>query len=300
MLKAMQNWHRPLVVFGWAMVALIPIALVGLVVDDRTVMNSPIWLKPFKFAVSLALYSFTLAWLLTFLKRFQRVGWWAGTVLTVAGAAEMVVIVGQVIRGKRSHFNFETPLDTALFSIMGSTIVVLWVTHAIVAILLWRTDIENKAFSWSIRLGLVISFLGLGVGFLMTSPKPGQALDGDTLGSHTIGAADGGAYMPITGWSTEHGDLRIGHFVGMHALQVLPLLILLAGRWANTRFAWVLSGGYLGMTLLVTWQALRGQSLIKPDALTLIVAAAVLAATALGVLWSRQPSKGTKKEYTLA
>jgi hypothetical protein len=286
-----RTWHRPLVLFGWSMVLLIPISLVGLLVDDRVLVNSPIWLKPFKFAVSLALYAFTLAWLLTYLKKFQRAGWWTGTVLAVAGAMEMVVIVGQVVRGRRSHFNFETPLDGILFSIMGMTIVVLWVTHAIVAILLWRTKIENQALSWSIRLGLVISFLGLGVGFLMTQPKPGQALDGGTLGSHTIGAADGGAYMAITGWSTEHGDLRVGHFVGMHALQVLPLLVALLGHRANTKLAWVLSGSFLGIFLLVTWQALRGQSLIQPDGTTLLALAGIIVATALGVVWARAPKK---------
>ncbi|MGW6933740.1 hypothetical protein ACWGE0_27045 [Lentzea sp. NPDC054927] len=287
----LRTWHRPLVVFGGLMVVLIPIALLGLLIDDRTLVNSPIWLKPFKFAVSLALYAFTLAWLLTYLKRFQRLGWWTGTVLATAGTMEMVVIVGQVLRGKRSHFNFETPLDGALFSIMGATIVVLWVTHAIVAIMLWRTKIENQALSWAIRLGLVISFLGLGVGFLMTQPKPGQALDGGTLGSHTIGAADGGAYMAITGWSTEHGDLRVGHFVGMHALQVLPLLIALLGSRATTKLAWVLSGSFLGIFLLVTWQALRGQSLVQPDGTTLLALAGIVVATALGVVWAREPKK---------
>ncbi|WP_434447968.1 hypothetical protein [Lentzea sp. E54] len=287
----LRTWHRPLVLFGWSMMALIPIALFGLLVDDRTLVNSPIWLKPLKFAVSLAIYAFTLAWLLTFLKRFQRVGWWAGTVLTAAGALEMVVIVGQVVRGRRSHFNFETPLDTALFSIMGTTIVVLWVTHAIVAILLWRTKIENEALTWSIRLGLVISFLGLGVGFLMTRPKPGQAIDGGTLGAHTVGAPDGGAYMALTGWSTQYGDLRVGHFVGMHALQVLPVLIALLGRRANAKFAWVLSGSFLGIFLLVTWQALRGQSLVQPDSTTLLALAGIIVATALGVVWARTPQK---------
>lgn len=295
----LRTWHRPLVLFGWSMVLLTPIALVGLLVDDRTLINSPIWLKPVKFAVSLTIYAFTLAWLLTFLKRFQRVGWRAGTVLAAAGALEMIVIVGQVVRGKRSHFNFETPLDTALFSIMASTIVVLWVTHAIVAILLWRTKIENDALAWSIRLGLVISFLGLGVGFMMTRPKPGQALDGGTLGSHTVGAPDGGAYMAITGWSTEHGDLRVAHFVGMHALQVLPVLIALLGHRANAKLAWVLSGSFLGVFLLVTWQALRGQSLIQPDSTTLLAFAGIVAATVLGVLWARRPLK-TKKEFALA
>ncbi|SDM67539.1 hypothetical protein SAMN04488074_12527 [Lentzea albidocapillata subsp. violacea] len=287
----LRTWHRPLVLFGWSMALLIPVSLLGLLVDDRMLVGSPIWLKPFKFAVSLALYAFTLAWLLTYLKRFQRVGWWAGTVLATAGALEMVVIVGQVVRGRRSHFNFETPLDTALFSIMGSTIVVLWVTHAIVAVLLWRTKIENEALSWSIRLGLVISFLGLGVGFLMTQPKPGQALDGGTLGSHTVGAPDGGAYMAITGWSTEHGDLRVGHFVGMHALQVLPVLVALLGHRANAKLAWVLSGSFLGIFLLVTWQALRGQPLFQPDGTTLLALAGIIVATALGVVWARAPKK---------
>jgi hypothetical protein len=287
----LRSWHRPLVVFGSLMVLLVPIALVGLLVDDRTVVNSPIWLKPFKFAVSLALYSFTLAWLLTFLKRFQRVGWWAGTALATAGAMEMVVIVGQVVRGRRSHFNFETPLDATLFSIMGTTIVVLWLTHAVVAVLLWRTKIENEALSWSIRLGLVISFLGLGVGFLMTSPKPGQALDGGTLGSHTVGAPDGGPYMALTGWSTEHGDLRVGHFVGMHALQVLPVIIALLGERAGAKIAWVTSGSFLGIFLLVTWQALRGQSLVHPDSTTLLALAGIVVATALGLAWAREPKK---------
>ncbi|SFR28871.1 hypothetical protein SAMN04488564_115180 [Lentzea waywayandensis] len=287
----LRTWHRPLVVFGGLMAVLIPVALLGLLIDDRTLVNSPIWLKPLKFAVSLAIYAFTLAWLLTFLKRFQRVGWWAGTILATAGALEMVVIVGQVVRGKRSHFNFETPLDTTLFSIMGSTIVVLWVTHAIVAVLLWRTKIENEALAWSIRLGLLISFLGLGVGFLMTQPKPGQALDGGTLGAHTVGAPDGGAYMAITGWSTEHGDLRVGHFVGMHALQVLPVLIALLGSRATTKLAWVASGSFLGIFLLVTWQALRGQSLVQPDSTTLLTLAGIVIATALGVVWAREPKK---------
>ncbi|SDG87138.1 hypothetical protein SAMN05216553_112199 [Lentzea fradiae] len=292
----LRTWHRPLVVFGWAMTLLVPITLVGLLVDDRMLMNSPIWLKPFKFAVSLAVYAFTLAWLLTFLKRFQRVGWWAGTVLVAGASLEMVVIIGQVLRGKRSHFNFETPLDVALFSIMGSTIVVLWVTHAVVAVLLWRTDIENKALAWSIRLGLVISFLGLGVGFLMTRPKPGQALDGPTLGSHTVGAPDGGAYMPLTGWSTEHGDLRIGHFVGMHALQVLPVVIALLGHRATVKMAWVTSASFLGLFLLVTWQALRGQSLVQPDGTTLLALAVIVVATAAGATWARAP----RKELALA
>lgn len=302
MLKTAYRWHRPLMLFTLSMVVLTPLAALGMLLDERLLVDSPIWFKPFKFAVSFVLYSASLAWFISLLEgRARRVAGWLGTGFALAGVAEMTIIITQVVRGKRSHFNFETPLDTALFSAMGMLAMGLFVTSLIIAVALFRKKFDDPAKGWAVRLSLAISLVGMSVGFLMTQPRAGQSPAKGVLGSHSIGGPDGGSYMPLTGWSTVHGDLRIGHFVGMHALQVLPLLIVLAGRWANARLAWVISGGYLGLTLLITWQALRGQALIKPDALTLIVAAAIAAATALGVVWARQSrTKTTEKELVLA
>jgi len=286
MLRQALRWHPPLMIFALAMAALIPVTLVGLVVDDRILVGSPIWLKPFKFAVSLALYSASVAWMLTFLTRGRKVGRWMGTAIAAAATIEMVVIVGQVLRGKRSHFNFETALDGALFSIMGGTIVTLWLLHAVIAGLLVFSKIENPVTALSIRLGLVIAFAGLGVAFLMTGPRPGQSLTGATIGAHSVGAVDGGPTMAVTAWNTTAGDLRVPHFVGMHALQFLPLLVLLFNRWMTTRLVWVAGGFYAGLLGLLTWQALRGQALFSPDATTLTALAVLLAATAVGVLTS--------------
>jgi hypothetical protein len=123
----------------------------------------------------------------------------------------------------------------------------------------------------------------MAIAFLMTS----QMTDAGTLGAHSVGVADGGPSMPVTGWSTTGGDLRISHFVGLHALQALPLLAFALGRWTGlaerVRARLVLIGGsaYAGLVLLLTWQALRAQPLLKPDGITLAAFAALAAVTAV-------------------
>jgi len=115
----------------------------------------------------------------------------------------------------------------------------------------------------------------------------------DMVGAHTVGLPDGGPGLPILGWSSVGGDLRIPHFIGMHALQALPLLAiglgLLATRFPQLRDAAVrtrllLAGtfGYAGVVALVTWQALRGQSIAHPDSRTLLAALGLAAVVALG------------------
>ena len=116
-------------------------------------------------------------------------------------------------------------------------------------------------------------------------------------GAHTVGAPDGGPGLPGTGWSLEHGDIRIAHFVGLHALQVLPLLTLvLTPRTkditARIRIAWALSASYVSLFALLLWQALRGQFVTSPDAVTLaaVVTWAALTAAIVGLLKFRSES----------
>ncbi|ROQ62740.1 hypothetical protein EDD93_5462 [Streptomyces sp. 840.1] len=301
-----RTWHRPLVVLAAAMAVLSVVSGVGLLVDDRVLAGAAIWLKPFKFAVSFVAYDLTLAWMLTLLTRGRRTGWWAGTVVALSGAVEMAIITGQVIRGKRSHFNHATPFDESLFNAMAVTVVVLWTGTLVIAILLLRARIPDRAAAWAIRSGVSLALVGAGFGFLMTRPTPRQRAAGnldtaEVIGAHSVGVPDGGPSMPLTGWSTTGGDLRIPHFVGMHALQMLPLFLLalvaLAPRSARLRDArvrlrlvLVASGAYGAVVALVTWQALRGQPLIRPDGATLTAAAAVLAATAAGTYASLRPA----------
>ena len=64
---AMQFLRRPLESTGWLMAALSLLFGVLMLVDPRAIEGAPAWLKPLKFAVSTAIYSVTLAWILRFL-----------------------------------------------------------------------------------------------------------------------------------------------------------------------------------------------------------------------------------------
>lgn len=91
------------------MAVLAVVAVVGILVDPRVLTGAPIWLKPFKFAVSFVLYGATLAWMLSLLPRRSRAVERAVVVIVAVAVVENAVIVGQVVRGQTSHFNDSTP-----------------------------------------------------------------------------------------------------------------------------------------------------------------------------------------------
>ncbi|QLQ36027.1 hypothetical protein [Micromonospora robiginosa] len=281
------GWHRPLMLLVSAMAVLTVVAAVGVVADPRVLTGAPAWLKPLKFAISFTLYGVTLAWMLSLLPTRSRAAERAATVIVAVSVIEMVVIVGQVVRGTTSHFNGTTPLNAALFDVMGAAITVLFLAQVVLAVVLLRRRTPDRADGHAVRLGLGVSLLGMLVAFPMVAQRPAGAPAGIT-GAHSVGVPDGGPGLPLVGWSTAGGDLRVGHFVGLHALQALPLLAILLDRFLGarldeaTRARLVLVGGaaYAGVTLLLTWQALRGQPLARPDGLTVAVAGALLLATA--------------------
>jgi hypothetical protein len=286
--------NRLLTLAGLGSLVLLSFAAVMAVFDPRLITGAPAWVKPMKFAISTVFYTLTLAWMLSYVQGRPRLVATVSIVTVVGLAIELALIVLQVARGVRSHFNVSTALDGAIFSTMGATIIVIWLMNLLAALLVLRQPFTDRAFGWSLRLGLLLTAVGAGVAFLMTSPTAEQLAQLQSgaaptfIGAHAVGVPDGGAGLPFLGWSTEGGDLRIAHFVGLHALQTLPLLGFLvnrafAGLSERRRTALVVVGGagYLGLIVALAWQALRGQSIIAPDALTLAVFAALLGAVAL-------------------
>jgi hypothetical protein len=292
-------WRRnpPLAALVVSMLVLAAVALLGLVIDPRVITGAPAWMKPLKFAISIAIYGATLLWMLTFIPDRPRLVAAISWGVFLALGIEMVLIVMQVLRNTTSHFNQATPFDAAVFNTMGSLIAGLWLLNAIVAFLLARRRFAATPIVWAVRLGLIAGLLGMAVAVLMTLPTPEQdAMDAATgsssiVGAHSVGVEDGGPGLPVVGWSTEGGDLRVAHFVGLHALQILPLLGLALTRFGppwlpmrdRSRLVGVAAAFWIALILLLTWQALRGQSLIAPDTLTLSALGLLIAMMAIAI-----------------
>ena len=227
--------------------------------DGRTVMGVNPWIKPMKFAASIAIYLLTMGWLLDELpwreKTRRRVNWAiAGTLIV-----EIVLITMQAARGVTSHFNKATVFDAAVFAVMGTAITLNILVAAYVALKFWRTAALPAPYLWGIRLGLTIFVLASLEGFAMVAHS-----------AHSVGVADGGAGLPVVNWSTRGGDLRVAHFFGIHALQVLPLIgyILSSKRAAELSLnsaRWVQAAGvvYAFFSLLLFLWAMAGRPLIS-------------------------------------
>jgi hypothetical protein len=300
------GWRKApaLTVFGFVMAVDLVFCLLGLVVDHRMITGAPAWLKPAKFAISTLIASWSFAFCMASTAvwpRFVRVLDW----LLAAGLAiEIALIDLQAARGTSSHFNVDHQFDAMVFAVMGISIACIWLSMLLLTVVLFRQPFAS-AWGWSLRLGMVLALVGTGSGALMTVPNSQQLAAAHTtghmaiVGGHTVGAPDGGPGLPVTGWSADHGDLRIAHFVGMHGLQVLPFLAWWIARRrpaiaerVQRNLVFVLATGYLGVFSLLLWQAFRGQSIAQPDRQAIATFAAWLALTGVMIIATFQGKKG--------
>jgi hypothetical protein len=298
----------PLTAVGLLMAVVAMPSAIGVFVDPRIITGAPAWLKPFKFAISTAIYSLTLAWVFGWLMDRPRVRRIVGWTTAIVFVLEVAIIDLQAWRGTTSHFNVSTPLAMTLFAAMGTAIIIQTAVTIAVAVALWRQQFAERVLGWALRLGMTMTLAGALVGPLMTRPTASQlavARAGGgmtTVGAHTVGAADGGAGMPVTGWSREHGDLRVPHFIGLHALQVFALAAIVLRRWrrpesVRVRAMLAIATSYAALFALLLWGALQGQSVLMPDALALGSLGAWAALTALALGWIAVQSRSTSHAH---
>ncbi|MCX6016647.1 MAG: hypothetical protein NT020_13825 [Chloroflexales bacterium] len=292
--RSMWQQQRFLMIVTLLHVGLIPVVALLFFLNPVVITGVDGWVKPLKFAISGAIYAASIAWIATLLPTTSRWYKLASGTIAVALVIETALITLQVVRATTSHYNISTPLNTTIYSLMATFISMLATANIICLFVV----ISQKTIPALIRSacgwGLTIAFVGMIAGVLMTSvnvsPSQLHTMQVDkrapaNYGAHSVGVDDGGPGLPLLGWSTVAGDLRVGHFVGLHGLQLLPLLALLLlsgrlfGRQSSTQhqqFLHLVGVAYTALTGLLIWQAFRGQSLIKPDVISMSSAAAIV------------------------
>ena len=213
------------VFLGLAVLVLLPLAL-----DARQWQGTSTWLKPWKFFVSIALQLLTMALLAGAIspaglaRRSTRV--W--TVVALASAAfEAAYITLMAALNQGSHYNVASPLLATMYSLMGVGAVSLSASAAAFGVQVMRLPRAGlaPALRWGFGIALVVgALLGTLTGAYMGSQP-----------SHWVGGvhSDAGG-LPLLGWSRSGGDLRIAHFVGLHAMQGLALVAWCLHRQAPT------------------------------------------------------------------
>ncbi len=219
-------------------------------ISTTQILGVNAWFKPFKFAVSISIYCGTMAWFCFYLPSFNiRLFNWTNIILF---SFEIGYIVLQAARGQESHFNQTTPLNSALYGGMAIAAIAITVYTAYVGVLFFQGSFPQLPvyYLWSIRMSIFIfiifSFEGLAMGGRL---------------SHSVGSEVQSTFLPLFKWNMKEGDLRVAHFIGMHSLQVIPLLSFYVLK--NSKFVFVLSGLYLLFAIFVLIQALQARPFIK-------------------------------------
>ncbi|WP_418320348.1 hypothetical protein [Piscinibacter sakaiensis] len=205
--------ERRLALFGAALMALLLPLVLMLLFDDRSLRGANVWLKPIKFALSIALFTWTTAWLIGHLpasRRSSRAVDMIVWMLIGAGSFEWTYITLQAALGQASHYNVADAWHATMYSLIGVGAVAMTSTQVLLAWQLFRHSDPRRpaAFRAAVLIGLLLTFvLGTAVGGLLSGIQPPTAA----------------APLPLFGWSLAGGDLRPAHFVAIHAQQLMPL-----------------------------------------------------------------------------
>lgn len=237
---------------------LLLICCVGMMIDDRQLMGLNVWVKPTKFIISGIIVIWTMAWYLLVYPFREKTKNFIAAFISILMILENLIVTVQAGRGVSSHYNQSNPVDGIAFALMGImiglfTLIVFW--------FFVKSFSPQLKFSNSMKWSFRIAWFT----FLFASMIGGQMIG--QMG-HNVGVADGGAGLPFLNWSTIGGDLRIGHFFGIHGIQIIPLVAYYFSKKIKNNTLTFLSSIvfallYLGWIAFTFYQAKQGIPLLS-------------------------------------
>ena len=247
-------YHKNPILYWLGLVHLIffLVLLVYYPFNNTLVLGINAVIKPMKFALSIWIYSWTMALLLHYIKDTGKVKLYSW-VAVMAMYFEQIAITSQALQGELSHFNTHNAYGIVVFALMGVFIltITLWTAY-IAFIFIKQKDYDiPPALVLGIKIGLIY--------FVIFSLFGGYI---SSLKGHTVGSIDGGKGLPFLNWSRFFGDLRVAHFFGIHSLQIIPLFAFVILRYTQNSFSvkavWIFATTYLMYVLFTMIQGFMG------------------------------------------
>jgi hypothetical protein len=220
--------------------------------NNTLVLGIDSTIKPMKFALSIGLFSWTMALILQYFEAVRKVKIysWAAVICL---SFEQFAITLQALRGQQSHFNKTDAFGIILYALMGVFIVTITLWTGFMTHIFIRQKTYNLplAVSLGIKIGLI---------YCVVFSLFGGYVSG--LQGHTVGSTDGGEGLPLLNWSRFYGDLRVAHFFGIHSLQIIPLFAIFVEREVkistSIKAVWLFSMVYLSFVAFTLAQSLKG------------------------------------------
>jgi len=219
--------------------------------------------KAATFGLSFGLTLPSVAWATSYLRLPAR-----GLVLGVFIATcvvETVLISMQAWRGVPSHFNFATPVDTAVSTTLalgGGVIVLVGVVCTLAAFA--GAGGLAPSMALAVRTGLVVLLVAFATGAVMVARGVVEARGGQAQLAYDTA-----------------GSLKPLHAVAMHVVLVLPALAWLLAHtsWAEARrlrLVWVAVVADAVLTAVVGYEAFAGIPPLTPPLVLGVLSAAAL------------------------
>jgi hypothetical protein len=234
--------------------------------------------KAATFGLSFGITLPSVAWATSYLRLPAR-----GLVLGVFIATcvvETVLISMQAWRGVPSHFNFETPFDTAVSTTLalgGGVLVVVGIVCTVAAFA--GAGALAPSMALAVRTGLVVLLVAFATGAVMVARGVGESRSGAARLAYDTA-----------------GSLKPLHAVAMHAVLVLPALAWLLAHtaWAEERRLRLVGVAIVAdavLTVVIGYEAFAGiPPLAPPLGLGVLTAVAVVVLAATGVVALRATS----------
>ena len=250
LLVALKLRNEALFYFGLTCFISAVLTLVAARVSHNQINGANAWYKPFKFALSLGIFCWTMGWYTGYLHSYSQVRIYNWAMIILLGF-ELFYITLQAARGQLSHYNVSSSLYTSLTVAMALAAIAATLYTGYIGVLFCTGEFPELPdyYLWAIRMGIFLFVIFAFEGAVMGAN-----------GSHTVGGSSDGDGLPLLNWSRKYGDLRIAHFVGMHALQVLPFLACYLFK--DVRLIFISGFIYCALALFILAQALNSKPLI--------------------------------------